>query len=91
MPSCRYAKSPIASTHFLCGCILALSDSNGRVVPGNSDTVEKYKKEAKMAITFIDLISFIKDLLTDPEKLSKFREIISDIKELVNDIKDLKG
>lgn len=44
-----------------------------------------------MAITFIDLISFIKDLLTDPEKLSKFREIISDIKELINDIKDLKG
>lgn len=42
-----------------------------------------------MAISFIDIITFIKDLIADPEKLNKFKEIIADIKELINDIKDV--
>ena len=42
-----------------------------------------------MAISFIDIISFFKDLLADPEKLNKFKEIVADIKELINDIKDV--
>jgi len=44
-----------------------------------------------MAISFIDVISFIKELLADPDKLAKFKEIIADVKELISDIKDLKG
>lgn len=42
-----------------------------------------------MAISFIDILTFIKDLISDPEKLNKFKEIIADIKELINDIKDV--
>lgn len=44
-----------------------------------------------MAISFVDVISFIKELLADSEKLAKFKEIIADVKELISDIKDLKG
>lgn len=42
-----------------------------------------------MAISFIDVISFFKDLLADADKLNKFKEIVADIKELINDIKDV--
>lgn len=42
-----------------------------------------------MAISFIDILTLIKDLISDPEKLNKFKEIIADIKELINDIKDV--
>ena len=42
-----------------------------------------------MAISVSDVISLIKDLVSDGDKLSKFREIISDLKELIIDIKDL--
>jgi len=53
----------------------------------------KWTKERRqyMAISFIDVISFIKELLADPDKLAKFKEIIADVKELISDIKDLKG
>lgn len=42
-----------------------------------------------MAINFFDILAFIKELVTDNEKMGKFREIIADIKELINDIKDV--
>jgi len=40
-----------------------------------------------MAISFIDVLTFIKDLISDGEKLAKFKEVIEDVKELINDIK----
>ena len=42
-----------------------------------------------MAISFVDVIGFFKELISDPEKLNKFKEIIADIKELIADIKDV--
>lgn len=44
-----------------------------------------------MTINFFDIFSFIKELVSDNEKMGKFREIIGDIKELINDIKDVVG
>ena len=42
-----------------------------------------------MAINFIDLIALIKEVISDNEKLNKFKEVVEDIKELINDIKDV--
>lgn len=42
-----------------------------------------------MAISFVDVISFLKDLIADADKLNKFKEVVADIKELINDIKDV--
>lgn len=42
-----------------------------------------------MAINFIDLIALIRDVISDNDKMSKFREVVEDIKELINDIKDV--
>ena len=42
-----------------------------------------------MAINFLDILAFIKELISDNEKMTKFREIIADLKELINDIKDV--
>ena len=42
-----------------------------------------------MAISFIDVISFLKDLIADTDKLNKFKEIVADIKELIDDIKEV--
>lgn len=42
-----------------------------------------------MAINFFDILAFIKELISDNEKMGKFREIIMDIKELIYDIKDV--
>ena len=42
-----------------------------------------------MAISIIDIISLVKDLISDGDKLSKFKEIVADLKELISDIKDL--
>ena len=42
-----------------------------------------------MAINIVDIIAIIKALVTDGEKLSKFKEIVADLKELISDIKDL--
>ena len=36
----------------------------------------------------VDILNFIKELIGDETKMSKFREIVADIKELVSDIKD---
>ena len=42
-----------------------------------------------MAISLIDVVSFFKELLANPEKFAKFKEIIADFKELISDIKDV--
>ena len=41
-----------------------------------------------MAISFVDVLALIKDIISDNEKLEKFREVVGDIKELIADIKD---
>lgn len=40
---------------------------------------------------FIEILAFIKEIITDDNKMTKFREIVADIKELVSDIKDVVG
>ena len=47
------------------------------------------KGENKMAIAISDVITIIKALVADGEKLSKIQEIISDLKELISDIREL--
>ena len=42
-----------------------------------------------MAISVADTICIVKELVSDSDKLAKFREIIADLKELISDIKDL--
>ena len=42
-----------------------------------------------MAIAISDVLTIIKSLVTDGEKLEKFKEIVADLKELISDIKDL--
>ncbi|HIS88945.1 TPA: hypothetical protein IAA87_05950 [Candidatus Avigastranaerophilus faecigallinarum] len=42
-----------------------------------------------MAVSFVDILAFLKELITNQEKLGKFKEIISDVKELIKDIKDV--
>ena len=44
-----------------------------------------------MAISITDIITLVKELISDGEKMSKFKEIITDLKELIKDIKDLIG
>ena len=44
-----------------------------------------------MAIDIADIIQIIKNLVTDSDKLAKFKEIIADLKELISDLKDLLG
>ena len=44
-----------------------------------------------MAISIVDIIALVKELISDGDKLSKFREILADVKELISDIKDLLG
>ena len=41
-----------------------------------------------MAISIVDIIAFLKELISNPEKMEKFKEVIDDLKELINDIKD---
>ena len=50
--------------------------------------VSAEKGEITMAISFVDVLAFIKELISDSDKLAKFKEVIEDIKELINDIKD---
>lgn len=38
---------------------------------------------------FIEILNFIKEIITDETKMAKFREIVADIKELIADIKDV--
>lgn len=40
---------------------------------------------------FFEIISFIKDIVSDENKIAKFKEVVSGIKELVSDIKDVVG
>ena len=42
-----------------------------------------------MAVNNVELINLIKELITNSDKMAKFKEIISDFRELVIDIKDL--
>lgn len=42
-----------------------------------------------MAFNIIDLITLIKEVISDNDKMGKFKEVIGDIKELINDIKDV--
>jgi len=44
-----------------------------------------------MAVNVIEFFGLIKELISNEEKMAKFREIIGDIKELINDIKDILG
>lgn len=38
---------------------------------------------------FVEILNFIKEIITDEAKMTKFREIVADIKELISDIKDV--
>ena len=42
-----------------------------------------------MAINIMDIIGLIKEVISDNEKMGKFKEVVEDIKELINDIKDV--
>ena len=42
-----------------------------------------------MAVSAIDILSFIRELLANREQLDKFKEIVKDVKELIDDIKDV--
>lgn len=42
-----------------------------------------------MSISFVDVISFLKYLIGDSDKLNKFKEVIADVKELINDLKEV--
>ena len=44
-----------------------------------------------MAISITDILLLVKELISDGDKLAKFKEIITDLKELIKDIKDLIG
>ena len=38
---------------------------------------------------FVEILNFIKEIITDEAKMMKFREIVADIKELISDVKDV--
>ena len=38
---------------------------------------------------FVEILNFIKEIIADEAKMTKFREIVADIKELIADIKDV--
>ena len=42
-----------------------------------------------MAFNNIELINLIKELITNSDKMAKFKEIVADFRELISDIKDL--
>lgn len=44
-----------------------------------------------MAVNFFEILTFIKEIIADNEKMAKFREVVNDIKELIHDIKDIVG
>lgn len=41
-----------------------------------------------MKLSIIDIISLIKEIISNEDKMSKFKEIIADIKELISDVKE---
>lgn len=40
---------------------------------------------------FIEILNFIKEIIADEAKMTKFRETVADIKELISDIKDVSN
>ncbi len=40
---------------------------------------------------FVEILNFIKEIITDEAKMMKFREIVADIKELISDVKDVSN
>lgn len=42
-----------------------------------------------MAINATNILTFIKDLIGNEEKMGKFKEIVKDVKELISDIKNV--
>ena len=42
-------------------------------------------------IKFVEILNFIKEIVADEAKMTKFREIVADIKELISDIKDISN
>lgn len=40
-------------------------------------------------MTAINILGLVKDLISDSEKMEKFKEIVADVKELISDIKDV--
>ena len=48
----------------------------------------KKKKGNQTMAKFLEVLMFIKEIIADDAKMSKFREVIADLKELVSDIKD---
>jgi len=55
------------------------------------EKADKKRKEKIMAISITDILALVKELISDGDKMSKFKEIITDLKELIKDIKDLIG
>ena len=39
----------------------------------------------------IDIVDFIKEIVSDEQKMAKFKEVVTGIKELIADIKDVVG
>lgn len=37
----------------------------------------------------IEVLAFIREIITDDKKMEKFKEVVADIKELIYDIKDV--
>ena len=42
-----------------------------------------------MAVSALELVGFIREMLSNDEKLKKFKEIAATIKSLIADIKDI--
>ena len=42
-------------------------------------------------MNIVEVLKFIKEIISDDEKMAKFKEVVNDIKELIYDIKDVVG
>lgn len=42
-----------------------------------------------MAVNATNILTFIKEIIGNEEKMGKFKEIIKDVKELISDIKNV--
>ena len=40
-------------------------------------------------MNIVEVLKFIKEIISDDEKMAKFKEVVNDIKELVYGIKDV--
>ena len=43
-----------------------------------------------MKIDVLEFLGLIRELISNSDKMTKFKEIIADVKELIKDIKELK-